>query len=402
MNLYDVLVIGAGPAGLTAAEELARAGRLVAVLEEHAQIGSPVNCSGVLGVEAFDRFLLPEALVRHRLQEVEFVSPRGRRWRFDAGRSLASVVLRGELDRFLGDRAMAAGATVLLGHEATAVSRGGEGVTVTVRTNGETRQLRARALVVATGAGMPLLRTLGFDDIPDRLLGVQTEMASSVKQVEVFFGRRWAPEGFGWIVPLGNGLAKVGLLCDRDGPRSLARFLARGDVAVRVSGEPGPVLCSVLPIGFLSRSYEDRIVVVGEAAGHIKATTCGGIYYGMLAATIAAETLHEALAEDRLEAKRLAAYEVGWRRLLQEEIENGLKLRRSFKLIGDWGVERLMGLAERSGVEGLIRREADFDWHRGLIRSVFRDSTLGRILRAGSTEERELAVRQRLREFSPV
>jgi len=138
----------------------------------------------------------------------------------------------------------------------------------------------------------------------------------------------------------------------------------------------------VLPLGFPERSYGDRIVVVGEAAGHIKTTTCGGIYYGMLTAEIAAETLTSALSEDRLDAERLAVYETRWRELLEDEIETGLKLRRSFKLMSDWGIERLMALARRDAVANLIREKANFDWHRGLIDAVFRHTTVGRILGA--------------------
>jgi geranylgeranyl reductase family protein len=396
---YDVLVVGAGPAGLTTARRLAASGFHVGVLEEHLQIGSPVNCSGILGVEAFDRFEIPLTLTRHTLRDVEFVSPRGRRWSFEAARPLAHVVLRSELDSLLGERTRDAGAEIRLGQKALSVRRTECGVEVTVR--GErTESLSCRVLVLATGAGMPLLKTLRFHEIPERLLGVQTELDFVADRVEVYLGREWAPEGFAWIVPLGGGRAKVGLLCERDGPQMLKRFLARPDVRSRSQGDCGEIRCSVLPIGFLPRSYDDRILVVGEAAGHIKATTCGGIYYGMLTGEIAADVLERALVEDRLDAESLAPYEVRWRDLLEKEIETGLKLRKSFRLVGDWGIERLMALARTNGIANLIRESADFDWHRDLIHTVLRHSTIARIL--GGKLGEPLETDRACREFSPV
>jgi flavin-dependent dehydrogenase len=247
---------------------------------------------------------------------------------------------------------------------------------------------------------MPLLKKLGFDEVPETLLGVQTEIDFAAEKVEVHLGREWAPEGFAWVVPLGDGRAKVGLLCHRDGPATLRKFLSRPDVAARIQGPPGLIRCSVLPVGFLPRSYDHRIVVVGEAAGHIKATTCGGIYYGMLTGEIAGEVLESCLIEDRLEAASLSLYETRWRKLLEDEIESGLKLRKSVKLIGDWGVERLMAIARRNGVERLIREKADFDWHRELIREVFRHAVLGRLLLRSDSSSFE--ADRTLREYSPV
>jgi len=396
LNDYDVLVIGAGPAGLSAARRIAESAFRVAVLEEHAEVGNPVNCSGIVGLEAFERFDLPASLARHTLSEIEFFSPRGTRWSFACERPLARVVLRSELDAHLGRRAAAAGAEILLGRRVTAVERTEDGVRVSC---GGTETLSSRALVVATGAGMPLLRKLGFDEVPETLLGVQTELDYDAEKVEVHLGRSWAPEGFAWVVPLGEGRAKVGLLCDRSGPAALRRFLSRPDVASRTQGPPGPIRCSVLPLGFLPRSYEDRIVVVGEAAGHIKATTCGGIYYGMLTGEIAGEVLASGLSQDRLDAESLAPYEFRWRELLEDEIASGLRLRKSVKLVGDWGIERLMAIARGNGVESLIREKADFDWHQGLIREVFRHSTLGRFLLGRDSASCDESP---LREYSPV
>jgi flavin-dependent dehydrogenase len=282
----------------------------------------------------------------------------------------------------LGSRAQSAGAELLAGHKVVDVTQTKVGVDVRAQKGNEAASalLHARSIVIATGAGVPLLQQSNWGSYPKMLLGVQTDVSLDATCVEVHLGRKWAPEGFAWIIPLGGGKAKVGLLCDRNGPQHLHRFLERRDIGSRLRGEPAPILCSVLPLGFLPKSYGDRTLIVGEAAGHIKATTCGGVYYGMLTAETAAEVLHDALRDDRLDGAHLSLYEKRWRDLLEEEITAGLMLRRVFQFAGDSILDRLVTLAGKEGIAKLIQDKADFDWHRGLIHEVLRHGAVGSIL----------------------
>ena len=125
--------------------------------------------------------------------------------------------------------------------------------------------------------------------------------------VEVHFGAEIAPEGFAWVVPVSRGdqtYARVGVMCARAAPsyfmRMVGRISARWGISVEATPEPRQ---KVLPLSAIARTYGDRMLVVGDAAGLVKPTTGGGIYYSLLSATLAADVLSDALARGDLGAR---------------------------------------------------------------------------------------------------
>ena len=180
---------------------------------------------------------------------------------------------------------------------------------VTVRSSAG--DVRARAAVLACGASYRFNRALGLG-VPGVLVhSAQVELPfPPLDHVHVHFGRTVAPGGFAWVVPFSRGgatFARVGLLCDRDAG---ARFRTFADDLRAAHGIaetwPAPRL-KVLPLAPVSRTWTDQVLAVGDAAGLVKPTTGGGIYYGLLTGHLAAEVLSSALRENRLDGQRLKA-----------------------------------------------------------------------------------------------
>jgi digeranylgeranylglycerophospholipid reductase len=378
--MHDVVIIGGGPAGLFAASRLATAGFHTALLEEHASVGEPVHCTGVLAADAFDEFTLPRRSLLNQLKTARFRSPAGHEVIYSGDRIEAVVIDRRIFDQDLLERATAAGVDIERGARVTSVQIHADGVVVT----SPTTKHRARCCILACGANYSLHRQVGFGMPRLFLHTAQLELtASCLGDVELHFGAEIAPKGFGWVVPVarpGEQCARIGVMCDSDAPGHFLRFAERIAPRWGVGGDLGRPRQRILPLAPISRTYADRLLAIGDAAGLVKPTTGGGIYYSLVSAALAAETLNDALSRNDVSAARLAAYEERWRERLAGEFQAQTRLRMLAHSMSDSDIEQLFDLARTDGVMPIVRRTASFNRHRNLILALLKHPPVRQLL----------------------
>ena len=366
--MHDAVVIGAGPAGLYASLRLAQSGLRVALLEEHQVIGDPVHCTGILAREAFDQFDLPPDVVLNELKTARFISPSGLDIVYRTRAIEAVAIDREAFDIGLATRACQAGVEIHHESRVTAVEIGSDRVVVTIAGRG---MMQARVCVLACGGRYALHRQLGLT-VPSLFLHTaQRELpVERPGDVEVHFGSHVAPQGFGWVVPVRRGNrfhARIGVMSQDRSPTYFERLVARVSDRWGVQVVDGPPRQKILPLNRIARTYGERLLVVGDAAGLVKPTTGGGIYYSLVTASLAADVLIDAVAANDLSANRLAEYERRWRVRLEEELDTQLNFRTLAQRMPDADIEGLFELARTDGVMPIVRKTATFNRHRQLI-----------------------------------
>lgn len=394
----DVIVVGGGPAGLHAASLLAGQGWQVVLLEEHREPGQPVHCTGVLATEAYDELDIPRTPVLNTLSRVRFFAPSGEIVSYTTPDIEALVIDRRLFDYELHQGAIAAGVNIISGVRVTNVSATSAGVTVSLADGPDAY---ARTCILACGANYTLQRRLGLGMPAVFLQSAQVEWpAAAVESVEVHFGHGVAPKGFGWVVPVRRGsstFARIGVMCESDAAKHFRTLVARVGERCGIDAEHDgdPAVAprrKMLPLAPLQKTYADRILAVGDAAGLVKATTGGGIYYSLVSAAIAADVVGEGLAADKLAERDLALYQRLWRKRLGPELDAQLSLRMLANRFTDDEIDSLFELARTDGIMPIVRRTAKFNRHRDLILSLFRHPPARRLFFRGLASGRKTAV----------
>lgn len=382
MESVEVLVVGAGPAGSTAAYELARAGREVLVIEEHPRVGRPVQCAGLVSrrvIELGDC----ASVIRTPVHGASVFAPDLRSIQFKAAEPRAFVIDREGLDVHLADRAARAGARFETGTKfVRRVAGDGTGSTVRLTDgSGHDRELRARLVIGADGVASAVARAYRLRRPVEVLPAFEAEFPSSPgdpDQVEVYLGTSFAPGLFGWWIPDGAGGARVGLACTA-GPvsarerfeRLLHHLEARFGTRLR---NPTSYLVSGIPIGVLPRTHGDGVLLVGDAAAQVKPLSGGGIFTGMRCAQLAARAALAGLAAGDVSAAALAPYEDRWRAELGEEFAQTMYLRKLFLRLTDADLTRIIEALRDAGMRDAIVAFGDIDFPSHVARRLLRQS----------------------------
>jgi len=380
--MLDVAIIGGGPGGLSAGRRLAADGWNVTVFEEHDGIGTPVHCTGVLAEDAVSALSLPATAVLNPLSTVRFVAPAGHSFDYTTASTEAVVIDRHQFDLTMAERAEAAGCTIVRSARISAIDPAADRVTVN---NAEGRVAEARAVILACGANYAFQKRLGLGMPSTFLQSAQLELpADRPGDVEIHFGSEIAPKGFAWAVPVTRPhgrFARIGVMADGDAGAYFGRMLerVRDRWSVAVPDTPAPRR-RMLPLGSLKRTYGERVLAIGDAAGLVKPTTGGGIYYSIVSGEIAAEVLASRLAVNDLSAGAMREYEQRWRARFQSEFVAQQALRYVAHRMRDTDIDALFSLATTDGILPLVRRTARFNSHRDFILALLRHQPARRAL----------------------
>lgn len=368
--MYDVIIAGAGPVGSRVAFRLAGAGRKVLVLERKDQIEGKRSCTGIVSRECVEAFSACREAVLRPATSATIFTPAGMALRVEKESAPAYVLNRANLDAVMVRMAQESGAEFIHGARVQDVNVSSASAVFRAHFNGREMEFHAKTVVIASGFGSKLLEKLGFQRCSEFAMGAQAEVESrGVGEVEVYLGSGVAPGFFAWVVPTSDGKALVGLLSRRGTGRYLRSFLSRLAEQGKITGSPLRMYFGGVPLKPLKRTYGERVLIVGDAAGQVKPTTGGGIYYGLLCADLAAETIDEAIRRDSFSAGTLSRYDREWRKLLGRELRIGNLARHLYERWSDRRIEELMGTVYARRIHETLLSSPDFsfDWHGRLI-----------------------------------
>ena len=300
------------------------------VLEEHRCSGLPVQCAGLVTEDVIGMSgVRPDVL--STIFGAEVVLPDGSALNVRSGKPKALAVDRADLDSKMADAALAAGAEFSYGERYLSHTVGGS---VEVATSAGSRF--ARLLVGADGHSSAVRASVPGNAPREYLRGIQADVSVRMDDQESFrvrLGNEVAPGFFSWEIPCGD-FTRVGLCCSWSaGPpavylRRLLRTIGAEDrVMAMHSGK--------IPLGAVPRPVSDRMMLVGDAAAQVKPVSGGGLYPGLTAAGMLAETALPALAADTLDSRALAPYARGCDRVFGRELRNGMRLRRMLVRMSD-------------------------------------------------------------------
>ncbi len=333
--MYDVVVVGAGPAGCRIAELASKRGLTTALVDKKKDIGKPVQCTGLVSHRLKSIITnMPDNIVLNKVNRAKFFYPSGN---FELeSKKLFFVIDREKLDKFLFLRARQAGvdtsistffedfesvkaanirADKMLDKEDSLILKTSEG------------KMQTRILVGADGPISTVASKASLIRPSNILTGVQVTVDGNFdpNSVELHFDSNITPDLFGWVVPLSEKRARIGVAAKKNALNGLNTMLKKK----LHEGYVKPDVAGRINFGLMKRTSAERIMLIGDAACQVKPFSGGGVIYGLLGAGYCANTCIKAVNKEDFSSRFFKQeYDNKWKSHLGGPIKRGMLFRR--------------------------------------------------------------------------
>jgi geranylgeranyl reductase family protein len=380
MEKYDTIIVGGGPIGGYVSEKIAEKNYNIAVFEKNKKIGQTVNCAGLITPRVFDILNISQKnIVQNQIKGANIHSPSNHVLSVGGDRVHALVIDRSIFDKQIMQRSERKGTKVFIDNNVESIQR--KNGYIEIKTS-KKLDFKTRLLIGADGPFSTVRDRLVFPEPKEYLKGIGCEL-SGVKLdpdfVEIFVGNQIAPGFFAWIIPINEDgtNARVGLCASQKNTHSpkfyLSNFLKNKHTKVffektKITKHTG----GVIPLGVLNRTFDNNIMLVGDAAAQVKPTSGGGIFPGLFCADICSSVAIQALEKNDFSSQFLKSYHKTLMKDVGKELVRGMRFRYIFKNLNDKQMDKYVKMFQNQKIVDAINRYGDIDYPSKLMKPLIK------------------------------
>jgi geranylgeranyl reductase family protein len=346
--IYDVVIVGAGPVGCKTAELIAKKGYEVLVLEEHPEVGIPVQCSGLVSHRIFKLSGVYKDVIVNKVKKAMFCCKEN--FVELKSKKTVYVINREKFDKEMAERSENAGVKIKTSIRFENYKK----VKNLIEIKTTKDKFQTKILIGSDGPNSTVARTAGVK-LPDNVLtGIQVTAEDNFDPdtVELWFGSKVCPDFFGWVIPENENFARVGLASSKKVTERFNNFIKiRMKDWIKFKNK----LAGPIRYGLIENSVSDNVVLVGDAACHIKPFSGGGIIYGLIGANFAAEACTKALREGNYSHQFFKEnYDNVWKNKLTWPIKKGLFMKNLIHSFSDRQLSFLFSFTNLTKLKKLL------------------------------------------------
>ena len=344
---FDVIVVGGGPAGTSAAYMASKKGCTVALIEKEKKIAETVRTSGVTWISDIEKFGIPNECY-NPIRKFSFCSPKNSVTISDKIAKAAVLDVR-KTYRFLAKRAEDAGAELFLNTNVSDVLKNstGECTGVITKSNDKQIQFKGKVVIDASGFGSVVAKELGHVK-QWKKFGVGAEYEVKTEKLEydnwwLMVGKEYSPAGYAWIFPTSENTARIGVGIgkpdsDIDPTIRLNELIDKKMGPIKDLGEIDKIEFhyGLIPNEGLSRkTVYDNLILVGDSAGQANPLVLEGIRYAIRFGEVAGRVAADAITDGNTSKTSLMTYEKEWKKAIESNINSAVKVQNRWVGLSD-------------------------------------------------------------------